>query len=67
MGKSLQSANPMQLTKLSSAAWVVSKFPGSASDLFNTVQSAIAFARANDIEVPANAADATAALGTLKL
>ncbi len=67
MGKSLQSANPMQLTKLTSAAWVVSKFPGSASDLFSTVQTAIAFARANDIEVPANAADATAALGTLKL
>lgn len=55
------------MTKLTSAAWVVSKFPGSASDLFSTVQTAIAFARANDIEVPANAADATAALGTLKL
>ena len=27
MGKSLQSANPMQLTKLTSAAWVVSRAP----------------------------------------
>ncbi|MDR0227003.1 MAG: hypothetical protein LBI66_11320 [Burkholderiaceae bacterium] len=67
MGKGLQAANPMQLTRLGSAAWVVSKFPGSASDLFRTVQTAIAFARENDIEVPANAADATSALGSLSL
>lgn len=67
VGKGLQAANPMQLSRLGSAAWVVSKFPGSASDLFKTVQTAIAFARENNIEVPANAADATAALGSLNL
>lgn len=65
MGNSLKSANPMQLTKLSSAAWVVSKFPTSASELYKTLQAAIKFAKDNGIEVPANAADATSALGAL--
>lgn len=65
MGNGLKGASAMQMTKLASAAWVVSKFPASASDLYKTIQAAIAFARENGIEVPGNAADATAALGGL--
>lgn len=64
MGGSLKSASPMQMTKLSSAAWVVSKFPGSATELFNALKAAIAFARDQGIEVPANSGDALNALGS---
>lgn len=63
MGNSMKSANPMALTKLGSAAYVVSKFPGSASDLYNTLKVAIDFARDQGIQVPA---DANAALDAVK-
>jgi hypothetical protein len=63
MGNSMKSANPMALAKLGSAAYVVSKFPGSASDLFNTLKVAIDFARDQGIQVPP---DANAALDAVK-
>jgi hypothetical protein len=63
MGSNMKGANPMALTKLGSAAFVVSKFPGSASDLYNTLKVAIDFARDQSISVPA---DASAALDAVK-
>ncbi|HEX2545992.1 MAG TPA: hypothetical protein VHL79_14010 [Ramlibacter sp.] len=63
MGSSLKGASPLQMAKLSSAAWVVSKFPGSASDLYNTLKVAIDFAREQNIPIPSNSNDAMAAIG----
>lgn len=51
MGNSMKSASPMALAKLGSAAYIVSKFPGSASDLYKTVKAAIDFAKSQGIEV----------------
>jgi hypothetical protein len=62
MGDSMKSASPMALTKLGSAAFVVSKFPGSASDLFSTLQTAVAFARDQGIALPPDTQSAMDAL-----
>lgn len=51
MGSSMKSASPLAMAKLSSAAFIVSKFPGSASNLYNTVKAAIDFAKSQGIEV----------------
>jgi hypothetical protein len=63
MGTSLKGASPLQLAKLSSAAWVVSKFPGAASELYDTLKVAIKFAKEQNIPLPANTGDAMAAIG----
>jgi hypothetical protein len=57
MGSGLKSASPLALAKLSDAAYIVSKFPGSASNLVDTVKQAVAFAKGQDIPVPANTGD----------
>lgn len=58
MSSGLSSASPMMLPKLQSAAYVVSNFPGSASNVAKVLKNAIDFAKSNGIEVPANANDA---------
>lgn len=63
MSAGLKSASPLQLAKLGSAAYVVSKFPSSASELAKSLQNAIAFAKDNNIPVPSNANDVMGALG----
>lgn len=55
MSSSLSSASPMMLPKLQSAAYVVSNFPGSASNVTTALKNAIDFAKSNGIEVPADA------------
>jgi hypothetical protein len=62
MGSSIKSASPLALAKLGSAAFIVSNFPGSASDLYRTVKAAIDFARSQGMEVP-GADDALKAIG----
>jgi hypothetical protein len=61
----MKSASPLQLAKLSSAAYVVSKFPGSASDLAKALKSALDFAKEQGISTPANSNAAMKALGGL--
>lgn len=65
MSMGLKSASPMMLPKLGSAVYVVSNFPGSASQLNKSLQNAMAFAKESGIEVPANSNDALGALGAL--
>jgi hypothetical protein len=62
----IKNASPLQMAKLSSAAYVVSKFPASASDLAKTLKAAMDFAKEQGISQPANAQDALAALGSNK-
>lgn len=62
MGSNLKSAPLTQLPKLQSAAYVVSNFPSSMGNVSDALKNAIAFARSQDIPVPA---DATAALAAL--
>jgi len=57
MGSGLKGASPLALAKLTDAAFIVSKFPGSASELVKTVKSAIEFAHDQNIPVPANTGD----------
>jgi hypothetical protein len=57
MGTGLKGASPLALAKLSDAAFIVSKFPGSASELVKTVKAAIEFAKDQGIPVPANSGD----------
>lgn len=65
MGAGLKGASPMQLPTLGSAVYVVSNFPTAASQLNKALQNAMAFAKENNIEVPANSGDALKALGSL--
>ena len=62
MGSNLKSAPLTQLPKLQSAVYVVSNFPSSLGNVSDALKNAIAFARSQDIPVPA---DATAALAAL--
>lgn len=62
MATNLSSASPLQLPKLQSAAFVVSKFPSSLSSVSSALKNAIAFAQSHDIPVPADATKALAAL-----
>jgi hypothetical protein len=65
MGSNMKGASPLALAKLTSAAYVVSNFPGSASKLYTTLKQAIAFAKKQGIAMPPNADDALGALGAL--
>lgn len=58
----LSSAPMMQLPKLQSAVFIVSKFPSSMASVSNALKNAIAFAQSNDIPVPADATKALASL-----
>lgn len=62
MSSGLSSASPMQLPKLQSAVYVVSKFPDSMSSVSSALKNATAFAKSQDIPVPAGVNDALAAL-----
>jgi hypothetical protein len=62
MGSSLKTASPMMLPKLSSAVYVVSKFPDSLQTVGKALKAAVDFAKNNDIPVPP---DATSALSSL--
>jgi hypothetical protein len=66
MSSSISSASPMELPKLQPAAYIVSNFPGSASNVTKALKNAIDFARNNGIEVPPTANDAMSALGSMK-
>jgi len=63
MGTHLSGASPLQLPKLQSAVFIVSKFPTSMSSVSTALSTAIDFAKNQGIEVPG---DATAALANVK-
>jgi hypothetical protein len=54
----LKSAPLMQLPKLQSGAYIATHLPTSVKNLHDTLQSAVAFAKSNDIPVPADATGA---------
>lgn len=62
MASSLSSVSPMQLPKLQSAVLVVSKFPDALSSVSTALKNAIAFAKDNNIPVPADATKMLASL-----
>lgn len=62
MTNSLSSVSPLQLPKLQSAATIVANFPQSMSSVSTALQNAVAFAKNNDIPVPADATSILAAL-----
>ncbi|MEJ8859949.1 hypothetical protein WKW79_35745 [Variovorax robiniae] len=59
----LSGASPMQLPKLQSAVFVVSKFPDSMSTVASALKTAVDFAKTNGIQMPAGTDDAMAAIG----
>jgi hypothetical protein len=58
MSSGLKSASPMQLASMGGAAYVVSNFPTSATNVSKALKNAIDFAKDNGIEVPADATQA---------
>lgn len=52
MGASMKSASPLALAKLSSAAYVVTKFPTSASNLYDTLKHAVEFGKSQGLQAP---------------
>ena len=62
MATGLKSASMMQLPSLQSAVSIVSKFPDSMATVSSALKNAVAFAKSNDIPVPADATKALAAL-----
>ena len=61
----LSSASPMALMKLGSLVYMAKALPGNAKSFGGALGAATQFAKGQDIPVPANAVDATAALGSL--
>jgi hypothetical protein len=59
---SIRSFNPLALTNLQSGVYVMTQLPTSISNLSTSLQNATAFAKSNDIPVPADATKALAAL-----
>lgn len=62
MATHLSSVSPLQLPKLQSAVFVVSKFPSALSSVSASLKNAVSFAQSHDIPVPADATKALAAL-----
>lgn len=62
MSSGMSSASPLQLASLGAAAFVVKNFPTSASEVTKALKNAVDFAKTNNIEVPADATKALAAL-----
>ena len=58
----VQNASPTVLPKLQSGLYVVSQLPAGLTNLTSSMKNAIAFAKSNDIPVPADATKAMAAL-----
>lgn len=58
----LKGAAPTALPKLQSGIYIVSQLPGGVSNLASSLKNATAFAKSNDIPVPADATEALAAL-----
>lgn len=58
----VKSASPMVLPKLQGGAYVVSQLPTGLSNLGTSLKNANAFAKSNDIPVPADATQALASL-----
>lgn len=59
----LSGASPIELMKLGSLVYIAKTLPGNAKNFQGALSAATQFAKGQDIPVPANAADATAALG----
>ncbi len=59
---SLKGAPPTALPKLQSGIYIVSQLPGGISNLGTSLKNATAFAKSNDIPVPADATEALSAL-----
>jgi hypothetical protein len=59
---SLQSASPMMIPKLQSGVYIVSQLPTGLTNLASSMKNATAFAKSNDIPVPADATKAMASL-----
>ena len=62
MTNSLSSVSPLQLPKLQSAVTIVANFPESMASVSTALQNAVAFAKNNDIPVPADATSILSAL-----
>jgi hypothetical protein len=58
----IKSFNPLALTNLQSGVYVMTQLPSSISNLSTSLQNATAFAKSNNIPVPADATKALAAL-----
>lgn len=61
----LSSASPMQLVKLGPLVYVARTMPSNAKTFTQALTAATEFAKGQNIPVPANAADATSALGAI--
>lgn len=60
----LQSASPMQLLQLGQLVYMAKTFPSNAKNFSAALSAGVQYARGQNIPVPANAADATSALGS---
>lgn len=60
---SMSSASPMELTKVGELVYIGKTAPANVKNFSGALSSAIDFAKSENIPVPANAADATSALG----
>ncbi len=62
----LSSASPAEMMRLGQLLYIAKNFPGNARNFLNSLRVGIQYAKGQDIPVPANAADATAALADLR-
>lgn len=59
----LSSASPMELLQLAPLLYIAKNFPSNAKNFGEALTTSVQYAKGQNIPVPANAADATAALG----
>lgn len=59
----MSSASPMELLQLGELVYIAKSFPSNAKNFSNALTEGISYAKGQNIPVPANAADATSALG----
>jgi len=57
-GNALKASPLLAMTKLSAGAYVVTNFPSNAKNVYDTLSYSTAYAKKNDIPVPANATKA---------
>jgi hypothetical protein len=59
----MSGASPMELLQLGELVYIAKSFPTNAKNFSNALTAGISYAKGQNIPVPANAADATSALG----
>jgi hypothetical protein len=62
MGNGIKGASPLQLPKLQSAIYVVTKFPDAMTSVSGAMKNAVSFAQSSGVPVPSDASAAAAAL-----